>query len=107
VITEEDLTLTEAMEELRAEIARLDKRIEVLESQNAALKSGSTNGAQSAASLKAKELERLVFLISASIAAYLGVKPRIKRIRLVEGGSWAQQGRVTVQASHSLPINLG
>jgi methylmalonyl-CoA carboxyltransferase 12S subunit len=105
VKAEENLTLTQALEELRAEMARLDKRIAALEAQGVAAKAGPAAGAPPV--LKAKDLERLVFLISAAVAAYLGVKPHIKRIQLLGGGSWAQQGRVTIQASHSLPINLG
>jgi methylmalonyl-CoA carboxyltransferase large subunit len=46
--------------------------------------------------------EELVIVISAAIAAYLGKKPRIRQIRLLGGPAWAQQGRVTIQASHAL-----
>ena len=40
-------------------------------------------------------------MISAAIAAYLGVMPHIRQISLVGGAFWAQQGRVTIQASHT------
>ncbi|HUB33523.1 MAG TPA: hypothetical protein VMA31_10860 [Bryobacteraceae bacterium] len=40
--------------------------------------------------------------ISAAVAAYLGVRAHIRQIRLVSSRAWAQEGRVTVQASHQL-----
>ena len=40
--------------------------------------------------------------VSAALAAYLGVRVRIKQIRLLGSQSWAQQGRVWIQASHNL-----
>ena len=48
--------------------------------------------------------EDLLLAISAAVAAYLGKRPRIRTIRLVSAGDWAQQGRVFVQASHSLNL---
>ena len=48
--------------------------------------------------------EDMLLAISAAIAAYLGKRPRIRAIRLVRGGAWAQQGRVFVQASHQLNV---
>ncbi|EMI52917.1 hypothetical protein [Rhodopirellula sallentina] len=46
--------------------------------------------------------EELVCILSSTIAAYLGVKPRIRQIRLISSESWAHQGRATIQASHAL-----
>jgi methylmalonyl-CoA carboxyltransferase 12S subunit len=43
-----------------------------------------------------------VLAISAAVAAYLGVRAHIRQIRLVSTGAWAQQGRVSIQASHRL-----
>jgi len=40
--------------------------------------------------------------ISAAVAAYLGVRAHIRQIRLVSSRAWAQEGRVSVQASHQL-----
>ena len=45
--------------------------------------------------------ERLV-AISAALAAFLGERVRIRQIRLIRSDAWAQQGRVSVQASHWL-----
>ena len=48
--------------------------------------------------------EETLLAVSAAIAAYLGKRPRIRAIRLVNSGAWAQQGRVFVQASHRLNV---
>jgi methylmalonyl-CoA carboxyltransferase large subunit len=40
--------------------------------------------------------------ISAALAAWLGVQAHIRQIRLIHSGAWAQQGRVTIQASHRM-----
>jgi methylmalonyl-CoA carboxyltransferase large subunit len=45
--------------------------------------------------------ERLV-AISAAVAAFLGERVRIRQIRLIRSNAWAEQGRVSVQASHWL-----
>jgi methylmalonyl-CoA carboxyltransferase large subunit len=46
--------------------------------------------------------EEEVLAISAALGAYLGVRPHIKQIRLVRSAAWAQEGRVSIQASHRL-----
>jgi methylmalonyl-CoA carboxyltransferase large subunit len=46
--------------------------------------------------------EEEVLAISAALAAWLGVQAHIRQIRLIRTGAWAQQGRVTIQASHRL-----
>ncbi len=49
--------------------------------------------------------EELVLVISAAIAAFLGKKPHIRQIRLIGSAAWAQQGRVTIQASHAISVH--
>jgi methylmalonyl-CoA carboxyltransferase 12S subunit len=51
--------------------------------------------------------EEMILVISAAIAAFLGKKPHIRQIRLLGAASWAQQGRVMIQASHDLPVRHG
>jgi methylmalonyl-CoA carboxyltransferase large subunit len=46
--------------------------------------------------------EEELLAISAAIGAYLGVRAHIRQIRLLGSNAWAQQGRVSIQASHSL-----
>lgn len=98
----EKASLTDALEGLRAEIVRLSQRVAALEAASA------TRSVASAGPVVGAGVSpELISIISATIAAYLGVKPRIKQIRLVGGASWAQQGRVTIQASHVLNIRHG
>ena len=53
-------------------------------------------------SVKAEITEEEVLAISAALAAYLGVRVHIRQIRLVSSHAWAQEGRVSIQASHRL-----
>lgn len=46
--------------------------------------------------------EDIVLVISAAVAAYLGARVRIRHIQLITSHAWAQQGRVSIQASHRL-----
>jgi methylmalonyl-CoA carboxyltransferase large subunit len=49
----------------------------------------------------------VLLVISAAIAAFLGKKARIRRVRRVQAGMnpWSQQGRVNIQASHNVGWN--
>src|SRR5271167_1054034 len=89
--------VTEGLKAIRQELARLGQRV-------AALEEASGTRAPTPAPPPAAQAEglseELVLVISAAIAAYLGKKPRIRQIRLVGTTAWAQQGRVTIQASH-------
>jgi hypothetical protein len=38
--------------------------------------------------------------ISAAVAAFLGVRARIRQVRLVQSSAWAQVGRIGSHASH-------
>ena len=78
-------TLT--ISELESQIAALTKRLQELEGKTVAAE-GIT--------------EEEVLAISAAVAAFLGVRAHIKQIRLIGGNAWAQQGRVSIQASHRL-----
>ena len=74
---------TMTITDLEAQIAELTKRLRQLER---------------AEGISEDEL----LAISGAVAAYLGVKAHIKQIRLIGGNAWAQQGRVSIQASHRL-----
>jgi len=84
------------LEELRAQIAELAKRLERLEHGEA------VEVAEAPESVSARMTEDEMLAVSAAIAAYLGVRAHIRQIRLVSTSAWAQQGRVSIQASHSL-----
>jgi methylmalonyl-CoA carboxyltransferase large subunit len=90
-----------AIESLRQEVARLGTRVAALESTAEAPEP--TPSVPEITELD----DELVMTISAAVAAYLGVKPHIRQIRLIRGGSWAQQGRATIQASHALAFKHG
>jgi methylmalonyl-CoA carboxyltransferase large subunit len=46
--------------------------------------------------------EETMLIIAAAVAAYLGERAHIRVVRLVPSQAWAQQGRVSIQASHRL-----
>lgn len=48
--------------------------------------------------------EELLLIISAAVAAYLGERAHIRQVRLIRTGAWAQEGRVSIQASHRLHL---
>src|SRR5262245_9287440 len=94
------------LQAIRQELARLGERVAALE--KAAASGGGAAPApapvRSAPSAPADEglSEELVIVIGAAVAAFLGKKAPIRQIRLLGSTAWAQQGRVTIQASHTL-----
>lgn len=46
--------------------------------------------------------EEIMLVIAAAVAAYLGERAHIRVVRLAPSQAWAQQGRVSIQASHHL-----
>jgi methylmalonyl-CoA carboxyltransferase 12S subunit len=108
----EDLRAT--LQKILAQLANLAERVSGLEQL------ASISGAETAAAaevtapveepipttppvaVEAGSTEEEVLAISAAIAAWLGVHAHIRQIRLIRTGAWAQQGRVTIQASHRL-----
>jgi methylmalonyl-CoA carboxyltransferase 12S subunit len=99
----------EAIERLRGDVARLEARIAQLEAGRrpgaaAAAEAQAWRDAGAAEPLEAPDLET-VMTISAAVAAYLGKKPRIRAIRLLGSGAWAQQGRATIHAWYSVSSN--
>jgi methylmalonyl-CoA carboxyltransferase large subunit len=85
---------------LREQLASLQLRIAALEKARAP--EPASSGAM--ASERPLAVDELLVIISAALAAHLGVKPHIRQIRLLGGASWAQVGRVTIQASHVLQV---
>jgi methylmalonyl-CoA carboxyltransferase large subunit len=113
--TNQEQTLLDAIEALRVQIAALSERVALLEAAtNPARPTGLTGAgmpksespAAAAAAEPAKEeiSEELLLVLSAAIAAFLGKRPHIRQIRLLHSGAWAQQGRVSIQASHSFVV---
>jgi methylmalonyl-CoA carboxyltransferase large subunit len=101
--------------QLQAQIAEISQRLEALEDRNAKRNAGSNGtpvalaaprpvAAPQVPAAPAPEAitEEELLAISAAIGAYLGVRAHIRQVRLLSTNAWAQQGRVSIQASHSL-----
>jgi methylmalonyl-CoA carboxyltransferase large subunit len=74
---------------MRAEIAALTQRVQALELS-----------AAKAAAAPTLVSEEDMIAISAAVAAFLGVRARIRQVRLVHSSAWAQVGRMGTHASH-------
>jgi methylmalonyl-CoA carboxyltransferase large subunit len=103
------MTPESVLEAMRAELTRLARRVDELETRLAAHEAGPAldRGGQDlpapapgAATDSITEEEMLA--ISAAVAAYLGVRARVRQVRLIRSDAWAQVGRVSIQSSHSL-----
>jgi methylmalonyl-CoA carboxyltransferase large subunit len=94
--------ISDALGALREELARLSQRVAALEARGTGV--SPVRPATGPTPLPREEglSEEVLVVISAAIAAFLGKKPHIRQIRLIGTTAWAQQGRVTVQASHAL-----
>lgn len=100
VSNDESREIATALAALRAELDRLQQRIDHLE--------GKLDGATAVAAQEVSPVdEALVVVISAAIAAFLGKRPHIRQIRLLGSAAWSQQGRIAVQGSHALDIQHG
>jgi methylmalonyl-CoA carboxyltransferase large subunit len=96
--------LTEALGAIRQELARLGERVAALE---AAADGRRTPDSVPRTPPEEGLSEELLLVISAAVAAFLGKKPHIRGIRLLGTTAWAQQGRVTIQASHAVSGHRG
>ena len=102
--------LAEALERIQAQIAVLSGRVEMIEAQGTKSAAAeepfpaqeAPEPAPQPAPPRPEITEQELIAISAALAAYLGVRVRIKQIRLLSSHAWAQQGRVSIQASHYL-----
>jgi methylmalonyl-CoA carboxyltransferase large subunit len=103
--------LAGTLAQLQAQMAEISKRIEVLEEGKSGppAVTAAAVPAQPAVEAQAQPepapagiTEEELLAISAAIGAYLGVRAHIRQIRLLSTNAWAQQGRVSIQASHIL-----
>jgi methylmalonyl-CoA carboxyltransferase large subunit len=94
------------LEDIRRQLATLSERVERLEGVRPAPVPPSASlpsPAEAAAPEPEPEItEEELVAISAALAAYFGVRVRIRQIRLISSSAWAQEGRVSIQASHRL-----
>src|SRR5262249_31131005 len=99
-------TIRQELKSLGARVAALEAAASVPQPNAAPAPAPSAPPAADAAPETVSEgpNEELVLVIAAAIAAFLGKKPHVRQIRLLESPAWAQQGRVTIQASHALSV---
>jgi len=103
----ETLNVTELLEELNNRLRDLDERVRGLEARLAPRPVAAPPApAQVAQKTAEEQIEpEVLMVIAAAVAAFMGHKARIRRVRRsVAGGMnpWAQQGRVSIQASHNV-----
>ena len=98
--------LAEILEQVQAQLAALSQRVAQLETAGLKLPAEDTTIPAAPEPplepAKSEITEEELIAISAALGAYLGVRVRIKQIRLLSSHAWAQQGRVSIQASHIL-----
>lgn len=97
-------TLLAVIDELRAEVRSLVARVAELEARAAAAGTTTTATPSTTSTVALTPADTVseeeMLAISAAIAAFLGVRARIRQVRLVHSATWAQVGRVHIQASH-------
>lgn len=98
--------LVKTLETVRREVAQLSERLAALEMRTVDPLRPVAETKKPVPNVPAISEETLL-VISAAIAGFLGVKPHIRQIRLLESAPWVQQGRVTIQAGHTLPVRYG
>lgn len=105
-------SLSEELDALRAHLLALTEKIQELEGAAASAPSHSVEldaeeapEAPSQSPAEPEEIsEEVLIALSAAVAAYLGKRVPIRTVRLLGSTQWAQQGRVSIQASHRLDV---
>jgi methylmalonyl-CoA carboxyltransferase 12S subunit len=98
--------IQDALHEVRQELAQLRQRVAALESAKQPAPSPVPEPAAAPRTTPVAPApdgvsEELVLVLGAAVAAFLGKRAPIRQIRLLGSAAWAQQGRVTIQASHA------
>jgi methylmalonyl-CoA carboxyltransferase 12S subunit len=106
---DDNAALIDSIKALRDEVARLSQRVAALEKRPSAEPPPPVERPPAKTKPEVSDglSEETVMVISAAIAAYLGVKPHLRQIRLINNNPWGLQGRVTIQASHALETHHG
>jgi methylmalonyl-CoA carboxyltransferase large subunit len=100
MVDTETSELQAIIENLRRQLAAVSQKVEKLEKPAAAAAAPAEPAAAPAEPAGITEEE--ILAIAGALAAYFGVRVHIKQIRLISSPAWAQQGRVSIQASHRL-----
>jgi hypothetical protein len=108
-LTERQQTAERRLSELRTQINALEARIAEL-SQSPALR-GAAAQARAAQTTPGKPIQaevtpEILVVLAAAATAYLGKDARVRSARMLQSpyrivNLWAQQGRVSIQASHN------
>jgi methylmalonyl-CoA carboxyltransferase large subunit len=114
------MEITAVLEEMRAEMAALAARLARLEESITAASASAPALTEANVDVPAADTaavapeaapepseeepisEETLLAIAAAVAAYLGERAHIRQVRLIRTGAWAQEGRVSIQASHRL-----
>ena len=98
-----DAILT-ALEELRGVVHELSARVSAIEKPPPALVERPPKAVVAAPLAPSDEAisDDTLAVIAAAVAAFLGKRAHVRQVRLISSSAWAQQGRVSVQASHRL-----
>ncbi len=100
--------LERILADIKAQLQALTERVEKIEGVKPAVAAAPAQPAappppvQEQRPVEEAIPEEDLMAISAALAAYFGVRVRARQIRLISSPAWAQQGRVSVQASHML-----
>ncbi len=66
---------------------------------------GSPAGVPAPATPRGEVTEEVMLVIAATVAAFLGERAHVRQVRLLSSEAWAQQGRVSVMASHRWAVH--
>ena len=109
-LTERQQTAERRLSELRTQINTLEARIAEL-SQSSALRDAAAAQARAAQTTPGKPIQaevtpEILVVLAAAATAYLGKNARVRSARTLQSpyrnvNLWAQQGRVSIQASHN------
>jgi TolA-binding protein len=100
------VSLSQRLEQLQTEMAQQSKALAELTAKLSSAAAPGQVAAAKAANESAISPEMLV-IIAAAVSTFLGKKIRIRSARMLQSpyeifNPWSQQGRVSVQASHTL-----
>ena len=98
-----------ALDDIRRTLGELTRRIERLETASATALPTAGHAPTSivmpppaALPAAAEVSDEIMLVIAAAVAAFCGERAHLRQVRLISSHAWAQQGRVSVQASHRL-----
>jgi methylmalonyl-CoA carboxyltransferase large subunit len=95
-------SLQEQIAALEARIADLERPVKLAAEAAKSQASAPVSKPAPVPQVQEQISEETMLVIAAAVAAYFGERAHIRVVRLVPSHAWAQQGRVSIQASHQL-----